>query len=117
MGSSRRMGKCQLGYVIGLTSSSLTGPRHVLQSTSRFIRKVAMSSAGGSVYALCEMVGLMSLLRDFFAPLEGLEPGTAGLEDCGSLFTLLKTGKKITEKYLARHFLGNQLAAEWGRSG
>ena len=50
------------------------------------------------------MVDHMTLLRDIYGPFEGLNPGMAGLEDCESLFTYVKTERMIAEKYLARHF-------------
>ena len=46
----------------------------------------------------------MSLLRDFYGPSEGLNPGMVGLEDCESLFTYVNTERMIAERYLARHF-------------
>ena len=49
------------------------------------------------------MVDHMSLLRDFFAPFEGLGPGMASLEDCEGQFTDMKAGKMTTEEYLVRH--------------
>ena len=36
-------GKCRLGCVIGLTSFTLRGPRHIIQWTSRYSRKSARS--------------------------------------------------------------------------
>ena len=50
-GDLSQNGKCRLGYFIGITSSSLSGPRHVLQWTSKFTRKLAKGSLGGEVYA------------------------------------------------------------------
>ena len=50
----------------------------------------------------------MALIREFYTPLVGLSPGTAGLEDCESLFSHLRTKRMITEKYLVRHFLSIQ---------
>ena len=44
-------GKCRLGYLIGIMSSSLSGPCHVLQWTSKFTRKLVVRSLGGEVYA------------------------------------------------------------------
>ena len=45
-------GKCRFGHVIGLTSSSLTVPRHVLHWTSKFTRELVEGSLGGAVCAL-----------------------------------------------------------------
>ena len=86
-------------------SSSLAGPCHILQWTSKLTRKLARSSLGGEVYALCEIDDRMTPIRDFFGPLEGLAPGMVGLEDCESLLTHLRTKKPKSEKYLARRFL------------
>ena len=83
-------GKCRLGRVIGLMPSSSAGPSHVLRRTSKFNRKLVDSTLGGEVYALSEMVDPTSSWRDSYGPFEGLSPGIAGLEDCGSLFTNLK---------------------------
>ena len=101
-------GRCRLGYIIGLMSSSLSGPCHVLQWTSKFTRKLVKSSLGGEVYAFSEMVDHMALIREFYTPFVGLSPGMVGLEDCESLFSHLRTKKMITEKYLVRHFLSIQ---------
>ena len=60
------------------------------------------------------MVGHMSLLRDVYGPFGGLNPGAAGLEDCGSPSTHLKTNKMITRKYLVRHFPSVQQPLERG---
>ena len=61
------------------------------------------------------MVNHMSLLRDFYGPLEGLGPGRAGLEDCESSFIHLATKKMITEKQLMRHYSRSQQASEPGK--
>ena len=55
-----------MGYVIGLMSSTLTGPRHVLQWSSKFTRKPVGSSLGGELYALSAMADHMSLLRHYY---------------------------------------------------
>ena len=47
-----------MGYVIGLMSSTLKGPRHILQRTSKFTRKMVKSSMGREIYALSEMLSL-----------------------------------------------------------
>ena len=84
-------GKCRLGYVIGLTSSTLKGPRHILRQTSTFTRKMVKSSLSGEVYALSETVDHTLLLEDFYGPFAGRTQGMVGPEDCESLFTHLKT--------------------------
>ena len=105
-------GRCRLGYVVGLMSSSLSGPCHILQWTSKITRKLVKSSLGGEVYAFSEMIDHMALIRDFFAPFVGLSPGMVGMEDRESLFSHLRNKKTITEKYLIRHFLSIQQALE-----
>ena len=107
-------GRCRLGYVTGLMSSTLKGPCRILQWASRFTRKMVESRLGGVVYALSEMVDHMLLLRDSYEPFEGLNPGAAGLEDCESLFAQLKTQEMIAEKYLVRRFAITQQALEEG---
>ena len=56
----------------------------------------------------------MSLLREFYVPFEGLDPGMVGLEGCGSLLTHLETRKVVLSKYLVRHSLSTQQALEEG---
>ena len=109
--------KVPLGYLIGIMSSSLTGPCHVLQWTSKFTRKLVKSSLGGEVYAFSEMIDHVALLREFYAPFSHISPGMVGMEDCESLFTHLKNRKMVTEKYLARHFLSIQQFLEDGELG
>ena len=48
--------KSRLGYAVGLMSSTMEGPPHILRRTSKFARKVVKSSLDGGVYALSEMV-------------------------------------------------------------
>ena len=55
-GSQSAEGNCRIGYVIGLMSSSLSGPCHVLQWASKFTWKPVKSSLGSEVYALSGMV-------------------------------------------------------------
>ena len=111
-GNTTCMGKCRLGYVIGVMPSNLTGPCHIIQWTSKFTRKLVKSSLGGEVYAFSEMLDHMSMLREFYGHFAGSKPGMIGLEDCESLFTHLKKSKIITEKFLVRHFLSIQQAIE-----
>ena len=111
-GNTTCMGKCRLGYVIGVMSSNLSGPCHIIQWTSKFTRKLVKSSLGGEVYAFSEMLGHMSMLREFYGHFAGSNPGLIGLEDCESLFTHLKKSKSIAEKFLVRHFLSIQQALE-----
>ena len=109
-GGQSTEGKCRLGYVVGLTSSSLKGPRRVFQRTSKCPREKVKSSIGIEVYALSEMVDHMPLSKDFCGPFWGMGPGLGALEDCGSLFSHFKTKKMIAEKFLVRHFLSIQRA-------
>ena len=111
-GDQSSLGKCRLGYVIGLTSSDLCGPCHLIQWASKFTCKLVKSSLGGEVYAFSEMLDHMSMLRDFFGHFTDLFSGMAGLGDCESLATHLKKDKLITEKFLVRHFLAIQQATE-----
>ena len=50
--------------------------------------------------------------RVFFRPSGGINPGAAGLEDCESLLTHLRTKKTITGKYLVRHLSSIQQSSE-----
>ena len=80
-GDLTKTGKCRLGYLIGLMSSALSGPCHVIQWTSKFTRTLVKSSLGGEVYAFSEMVDHMALLREFYARFSRISPGMVGLED------------------------------------
>ena len=101
-GGQSSLGDCRLGYVIGLTSSNLCGPRHLIQWTSKFTRKLVRSSLGGEVYAFSEMLDHTSTIREFYRHCTELYPGIAGMEDCESLFTHLKKNKLVAEKFLVR---------------
>ena len=68
-GTHGQDGRCRLGYLIGLTSSTLTGPAHILQWTSKFTRKHVKSSPGGEIFALSEMRGHMGMIREFYTAL------------------------------------------------
>ena len=117
-GDLSQNGKCRLGYLIGLMASSLTGPCHVLQWSSKFTRKLVRgSSGGGEVYAFSGTIDHMALLREFRAPSSRIAPRMVGMEDCESLFTHLKNWKMLAEKYLVRHFLGIQQFIEEGELG
>ena len=83
----------------------------------KFTREMAASSLGGEVFALSEMEDHMTLLRDYYGPFAGVNPGLVGLADCESLFTHLNTKKMIAEEYLARHFLSIQKALRGRRLG
>ena len=108
-GGQSSLGKCRLGYVIGLMSPNLCGPCH---RTSEFTRKLVKSSLGGEVYAFSEMLDHMSMLSEFYGHFAASFSGMVGLEDCESLFTHLKKKKVIAERFMARHFLATQQAIE-----
>ena len=88
-GDQSSMSKCRLGNVIGFMSSNFCGPRHLIQWTSEFTRKLAKICLGGGVYASSEMLDHMSMLREFYGRCTDWYPGMVGLEDCESLFTHL----------------------------
>ena len=87
-------GKCRSRYVIGSMSSTLRGPRHILQWTSKFTRKCVKSNPGGEVYAFSEMVGHTSLLREFYAH----------FVNSRTSLPHLKNKKTIPEKFPIRQF-------------
>ena len=111
-GDQPSTGKCRLGYVIGLTPSTLRGPCRIIQWTSEFNRRMVKSSLGGESYAFSEIMDHMSTLREFYGRFLDIRPRMVGFEDCESLFTHLKNKKVITEKFLIRHFLAIQQAPE-----
>ena len=93
LGNRNSEGRRKLGYsthrpnssqpfAIGLVPSTLRGPFHPLQWTSKFTRDLAKSSPGGEVYTLGGMADRVAQLREFYAPLVGMSPGMVGLEDC-----------------------------------
>ena len=100
------LGSCRLGCVIELAPSTLRGPCHIIQWSPKSTRKLAKSSMGGKVNEFSEMLGRVALLRKLYAHFTGLSPGEAGLEDCESIFTHLKTKRAGTGEYLDRRFLG-----------
>ena len=79
-----------MGYVICLVSPSLRGPRHILQWTPKFARKLVTSSLGGEACAFTEMVDHVALPREVYAPFAGMPPGMVGPEDCESVFSHLR---------------------------
>ena len=80
-GTHSQDGRCRLGYLIGLTSSTLTGSVHIPQWTSKFTRKHVTSSLGGEIFDLSEMWGHMDMIREFFAALGHAKLGSYGLID------------------------------------
>ena len=77
-------GICRLDYGIGLTLSTLNRPCHVLQWASKSTSALVKSDLGGEVYALSEMVGHMSLKREFRKPPQqpGEQEDHRGNVDC-----------------------------------
>ena len=90
-------GKWRLGHMVGLTSSTLSGPCHLLQWTSEFTRKLEKTGFGGEVYALSEITDHTLLSRDCYRPPAGLDPGMAGLGACEIPFTHSKIKEMIAE--------------------
>ena len=56
------------------------------------------SGMGGGIYAPNEMVDHMSLLKDRYGLLAGLDPGMVGSGPFESLFTRLRTKEMVAEK-------------------
>ena len=104
-GDQPSTGKCRLGYVIGLTPSTLRGPCRIIQWTSKSNRKMVKSSLGGESYAFSGIMDHMSTLREFYGRFLDIRPRMVGFEDCESLFTHRKNKEVITEKFPIRHFL------------
>ena len=113
-GDQTKERRCRLGYVIGRVSSTLLGPRHLLGRESKFARNLVKSKLGGEVYASSEMMDHVALPQDCYAPLADVPPGILVLEDCESLFPLLRNKKAVAEKCRARHFLGIQQTSDDG---
>ena len=103
-GTHAQDGRIRLGYIIGLMSSTLTGPAHILQWTSKFTREHVKSSLGGEIFALNEMWDHVGMISEFFAALGREKIRFFGLIDCESLLSHLRTGRFGTEKVLTRHF-------------
>ena len=106
------MGKRRLGYVIRLKSSVLGVPFRIIQRTSKFTRKLVESSSGGGAYAFSEMMGHMSMLRDFYPHFMYLAPGMVSREDCESLGAHLKDKEISAEKFSVQHLLAIKQAEE-----
>ena len=83
------LGKCRLGYVIGLTPPNLCGPCHITLWTSKFARRMVKSCLGGDVYALSEMPDHASVHREVYGRFVDLFPVLVGPEACESLFAKL----------------------------
>ena len=99
-GDQPTMGERCMGYVIGLMSSTLRGPRQITKWTSKLTRRLDESSLGGEVYAFSEMIDHVSMLREFYGHFIDLTPGVVGMEDGESLFT--HHGKVLSPSFLGR---------------
>ena len=73
-------------------SPTLSGPRRILQWTSKFARKLDRRSSFVEAYASSVTIDHAALLRTFFAPFTGLSPGMTGFEGSEILSTLLRNG-------------------------
>ena len=78
-------GKCRLGYVLGLLSSTPSGPCRLRQWTSKFTRKLVKSSLGAEAYASSKIMDRAALLRELLTPFADFPSGMVGMEDCESL--------------------------------
>ena len=78
---------------------------------------MAKSSLGGEVFALSRMADHRLLLKVWFGPFDGVNPGEVGSGDCESMATRLATAKMLSTRYLLRHFLSIQRALEGGGLG
>ena len=74
-------GRCRMGYVIGLISASLLGPRHILLWAAKFTRKSVTSSLRGEAYAFRGMARHMTLTRELSCLFANFSPSMLGLED------------------------------------
>ena len=115
-GTHTQDGRCRLGYIIGLMSSTLTGPVHILQWASKFTRKHVKSSLGGGIFALSEMWGHMEMIIVFSASRRE-KIRSYGLIDCESLLSHLLTGPLGVGESLSRHFRCISDALESGDLG
>ena len=70
------------------------------------------SLRGGEVYAVGDTMGHAELLREFFTPTVGMEPGMVGLQDCEGLFARLPEEGPIAEHHPDRYCLSTQTAAQ-----
>ena len=68
-GDQSSLGKCHLGYVIGLMSPTLRGPCHFIQWASKFTRKSAKSSLGGAQVDAGPHVDALWIFLAFYIPL------------------------------------------------
>ena len=100
-------GRDRLRNVIGLASSTLRGPRHLLQWTSKFTRKLEKSSFGGEAYALCEMIDFDALTGEFSRALCGLVARHGGVGRLRKPFYLLSQKEGRRGEVSRTAFVGN----------
>ena len=117
IGTCSQDGRCRLGYIIGLMSSNLTGPAHILQWDSKFTRKHVKSSLCGEIFALSEMWGHVEMIKVCYAPLGHAKIRAYGIIGCESLLSRPRTGRLGTEKFLTRHFRSIMGALDSGDLG
>ena len=110
-GNQTKEGWLPLGYVIGLVSPTLRGPRRVIRGSSEFARKLAGSNLGGEALASGATEAHMALLRELVSPIAELPPSMAGSEDCQSLVAHLRNKKTITEE--ARRDTFSEFGMPW----
>ena len=82
-------GTCFLGSAVGLTASTLSWPRRILQRASRFAWHLVSRTVGGRVCARSETIDHVSLSRQFYEPSVDVSPGISEFEARESLFSRL----------------------------
>ena len=79
-GDQTKEGRCRLGQMSRIISSSLRGRRHPSQWSSEFTRELVKLRLGGEVYASSEMLEHLALSNEFRASLARSSPGMVGVE-------------------------------------
>ena len=98
-------GECRLGCVIGIMSTTLSGPRNFLQWAPKFARKLVKTSLDGEEYAPSDMIGRMSFMSESYGTSADLSPGVIGLEDYGGHPTRQENKRSAAKEYRVRHHL------------
>ena len=112
-GNQPPRGRSRLGYVIGLASSTLKCPRHILRKKSKYTRQLVTSSLAEAVNDFSEMVDHMEPSREFYEPSMDLPPGMVGLaawQGCKCRCKRLRNKKTVAGQHLVCHFSGIQEA-------
>ena len=91
--------------MIGSTSSTPCGQRHIPRGTSRLTGKPVKSGLGGKAYAFSEMSDDMTPPREFNAPSGHAPPGATGYDGCEGASTHLRIKKTAAGNHIAHHFL------------